>query len=71
MQGIGYINIFDSSNLNPIAPDFAALRRLREYNHLNQTTRDEHTRIVTLSEAKGLSERCFAEFILSLPKGSA
>jgi len=27
-----------------------------------------HTKVVTLSETKGLSERFFAEFILSLPK---
>ena len=28
--------------------------------HLNQTTRDSHTRVVTLSEAKGLAVRFFA-----------
>jgi len=36
---------------------------------LNQTTKDWHPRVVTLSETKGLSERFFAEFILSEVEG--
>ena len=36
---------------------------------LNRTTEDWHTRSVTLSETKGLSERFFAEFILSVVEG--
>ncbi len=36
---------------------------------LNQTTGDRHTDLVTLSEAKGLTVRFFAEFILSEVEG--
>ena len=36
---------------------------------LNQTTRDWHTRVVTLSETKGLSERFFALLRMTHPKG--
>jgi hypothetical protein len=36
---------------------------------LNQTTEDWHTRLATLSPTKSLSERCFAEFILSEAEG--
>ncbi len=36
---------------------------------LNQTTGDWHPCFVTLSATKGLSERCFAEFILSEVEG--
>ena len=33
---------------------------------LNQTTKDWHTKSVTLSETKGLAVKFFAEFILSV-----
>jgi len=36
---------------------------------LNQATKDWYTSVVTLSETKGLSERFFAEFILSVVEG--
>ena len=36
---------------------------------LLQATEDWHTCPVTLSATKGLSERCFAEFILSEAEG--
>ena len=36
---------------------------------LNRTSRDWHTRIVTLNEVKGLAVRFFAEFILSVAEG--
>ena len=39
-------------------------RRCQQPWGVNQTTEDWHTRLVTLSATKGLSERCFAEFIL-------
>ena len=34
---------------------------------LNQTTEDWHTRLVTLSATKGLSERCFASLSMTVP----
>ena len=36
---------------------------------LNQTTKDRHTKSVTLSATKGLALRFFAEFILSEAEG--
>jgi hypothetical protein len=36
---------------------------------LNQTSRGRYTRVVTLNEVKGLSERFFTKFILSAVEG--
>ena len=36
--------------------------------NLNQTTRDWHIRVVTLSETKGLSERFFASLRMTTKK---
>jgi hypothetical protein len=43
--------------------------RLREaLPQLNRTTEDWHTRLVTLSVTKGLSERCFASLSMTGPR---
>jgi hypothetical protein len=39
------------------------------FEELSKTTKEWHTRVVTLSETKGLSERFFTEFILSRGEG--
>src|SRR5438046_2622839 len=41
----------------------------RAHIHLNQTTKDWHSRSVTLSEAKGLAERFFAALRMTLLMG--
>jgi hypothetical protein len=37
---------------------------------LNHATRDWHSRVVTLSETKGLSERFFATLRMTRPRGA-
>ena len=57
-QQLGFDNIEPQHTLAEVTYD----------SELNQTTEDWHTRLVTLSATKGLSERCFAPLSMTAPK---